>query len=470
LRAQAVDYDPEVMREFDVLGTDVAVPIFDDDQLLGVLTFNGKITGEPLTSQELELVYYLMAQLAQAIHNVQLREQITSQQRFVNEVLAHVQTGVVVVDQSNRILTVNHRAGELLDLNDKIVVGQDIRRLPSHVADVVSEALQTGREIHQQEVTLPRGQRPLGVSATRFAMAGEGAMVAIALIEDLTQVRLEQARAKELADKEFFTRLSARMSHELKNSLVSIKIFAQLLPERHEEKEFREQFSTTVTNEVNRVDVLVNNLTFFGHPLLLVNEEVVLGDLIDACLKNVTQEFERKQLAHIMNAGDKAPEPSAIPVVTVKKNFTDKFTRLEGDRIRLLQAFEHVLRNAVQSMPQGGRLTVSTSGAQPTDFPDGKLPVGGAVRLDWQDTGEGIGLEELKRVTEPFVTTRNVGVGLGLAIVKKIIERHGGWLEIDSLLGRGTTIGMVLPLQAQPHPDDELVNARLKTEASPAFK
>lgn len=475
LRAQALDsmsmdYDPEVVREFEALGTDVAVPIFDDDQLLGVLTFNGKITGEPLTSQELELVYNLMAQLAQAIHNAQLREQITSQQRFVNEVLAHVQTGVVVVGQNNRILTVNHRAGELLELNDKTVVGQDIRQLPTRVADVVFEALQTGREIHQQEVMLPPGNRPLGVSATRFAMAGEGAVIAIALIEDLTQVRLEQARAKDLADKEFFTRLSARMSHELKNSLVSIKIFAQLLPERHEEKEFREQFSTTVANEVNRVDMLVNNLTFFGHPLLLVNEAVVLGDLIDTCLKNVTQEFGRKQVAHIMNVGDKAPEPSSVPVVTVKKNFAHKLAWLEGDRIRLLQAFEHVLRNAVQSMPQGGRLTISTTDAQPTDFPDGKLPVGGAVRLDWQDTGEGIAPEDLKRVTEPFVTTRNVGVGLGLTIVKKIIERHSGRLEIDSLLGRGTTIGMILPLEAQPHPDDELVSARLKTEASSAFK
>jgi hypothetical protein len=68
------------------------------------------------------------------------------------------------------------------------------------------------------------------------------------------------------------------------------------------------------------------------------------------------------------------------------------------------------------------------------------------------------------------VTTRNVGVGLGLTIVKKIVERHGGRLKIDSLLGRGTTIAMVLPLQAQPHPDDELLRESLKAgaAASPA--
>jgi signal transduction histidine kinase len=287
-------------------------------------------------------------------------------------------------------------------------------------------------------------------------------MMAIALIEDLSQLKLEQQQARELADKEFFTRLAARMSHELKNSLVSIKIFAQLLPERYNEKEFREQFSTTVTNEVNRVDVLVNNLTFFAHPLLLVHEEVVLSDVIDACLKNVTQEFGRKQVAHLIGVGDKAPESPQAPVVTIKKNLGHKFARLEGDRIRLMQAFEHVLRNAVQSMPQGGRLSVSTADAQPSDFPEGELPPGGALRIEWRDSGTGIALEDLKRVTEPFVTTRNVGVGLGLTIVKKIVERHGGRLEIDSLLGRGTTVVMLLPLRAQPHPDDNLLNEDLK--------
>jgi len=247
---------------------------------------------------------------------------------------------------------------------------------------------------------------------------------------------------------------------------VSIKIFAQLLPERHDDKEFREQFSTTVANEVNRVDVLVNNLTFFAHPLLLVNEEIVLSDLIEGCVKNITQEFSRKQIAHVMLMGEKAPEPAPACVVTVKKNFSHKFARLEGDRIRLMQAFEHVLRNAVQSMPHGGRLSISTMDAQPGDLPGGSLPAGGAVRIDWQDSGEGIALENLKRVTEPFVTTRNVGVGLGLTIVKKIIERHGGRLDIDSMLGRGTTITMVIPVKAQPHPDDNLLGENLKAEAS----
>jgi signal transduction histidine kinase len=467
----ALDFDPQIAREFELLGMEVAVPMFDpaDAGLMGVLTFSGRITGEALANEELELAYHLLTQIAQAVRHFDLLDQIAGQQRLLGEVLANVQTGVVVVGADSHIISLNRCARALLGLGGEDFVGQPLNRLPSRVADAIFETLDSGQEIHQREVMLPRGHCPLSVSVTRFATKGDAAaeanLIAVALIEDLTQMKLQQVQARELADKEFFTRLAARMSHELKNSLVSIKIFAQLLPERYNEKEFREQFSTTVTNEVNRVDVLVNNLTFFAHPLMLVHEEVVLSDVIDACLKNVTQEFGRKQVAHIIGVGEKAPESPQAPVITMKRNFGHKIARLEGDRIRLMQAFEHVLRNAVQSMPQGGRISVSTADAQPSDFPEGNLLPGGAVRIEWLDTGTGIALEELKQVTEPFVTTRNVGVGLGLTIVKKIIERHVGRLEIDSLLGRGTTVVMLLPLKAQPHPDDNLLSENPQKEA-----
>jgi signal transduction histidine kinase len=206
------------------------------------------------------------------------------------------------------------------------------------------------------------------------------------------------------------------------------------------------------------VDVLVNNLTFFSQPLALVPEDLSLTELLDACLRNVTQEFARKQSAVLVAMGETPPEPAgSAPVIIVKRSFAHRAPRVDADRIRLIQAVEHVLRNGVQWMPQGGRLLVSTADAQAADFPAGGLPPGGAVRIDIQDTGEGIALDLVERITEPFVTTRNVGVGLGLTIVKKIIERHSGRLVIDSTLGRGAKVTLVLPVEVQPHPEDQLV-------------
>lgn len=459
LRRREAAADPRIEREFELLGTEVAVPMFDNDQLLGVLTFSGKITGEPVTNEELELVYQLASQFSQAMRNGQLSERVAAQQRLMGEVLSHVHSGVLVVDQRERIVAINDRLRSLLEMSAEPLVGKELGRIPGRVADVLFEVLSGGDANVDREVLMPRSNRPLRVRATRFEETDSGQAVVVALVEDLTQEKLQLAREREIADKEFLMRLAFRLSHELKNSLVSIKIFAQLLPERFSEKEFREQFGTVVTNEVNRVDVLVNNLTFFSHPLALVHEPVVLTDLLESCIKNITNEFGRKQLAQLVAVGSKPSEEAAgVPVVMLKKNLAHKFARLEGDKLRLMQAFEHVLRNAVQAMAAGGRLAVSTNDALPADFPNGEVPAGGAIKIDFQDSGEGISLPDLQRMTEPFVTTRNVGVGLGLTIVKKIVERHGGRLELESMLGRSTTVTIVLPVQAQPHPEDALMN------------
>jgi len=463
----ALDHDPQVAREFELLGTEIAMPMFDEDQLLGVLTFSGKITGDPLSNEELELVYHLMSQLAQAIRNMHLQAKISGQQRFMSEVLSNVQSGVVVVGQDDRILSINRPAHALLGLDNGEVVGQGLNRLPACVADALFEVLQTGQPIVEREMALPKNRRPLRLNAARFEAdlgrdrpPAAGNLMVVALIEDLTQAKIQQAHARELADKEFFARLASRLSHELKNALVSIKIFGQLLPERYGEQEFRDEFSKVVVNEVNRVDSLVGNLTFFSHPLGLVHEELRIEELLDASMRGVAQEFNRKRLLQVAVQGDPAPtngNGGDLPMVTLKKLCGHKVTKFAGDKIRLIQAFDHILRNALQALSAGGRVSISTGDAQPSDFPAGQFPEGGALKIEWLDSGEGIELVNLPRVTEPFMTTRNVGVGLGLTIVKKIVERHSGRLLVDSLFGKGTTVTVLLPVKPQPHPEDELL-------------
>ncbi len=444
-------------REFDLLGTEVAVPMLDNEQQLrGVLTLAEKVAGEPLSNDELELVYHLLEQLARTLERDELIKQAEAQRQFYTDVLTRVQTGVLIVGPDHRIVSLNPRVAELLGVTAADCGGQPLTILPACVADVVFEAMLTKQPVPRREVTLPRGARVLGMSVS-YVESGRGP-VAVALVDDLTELKRQQLAAHDAQEKEFFTRVAYRLSHELKNSLVSIKIFGQLLPERYQEKEFREQFSTIVVSEVNRVDVLVNNLTFFSQPLALVHEEFSLTEVLEACVKNVTQEFSRKQSAFLVAMGETPPEPSGnTPVIVVKRSFAHQAPRVDADRIRVIQAVEHVLRNGVQWMPKGGRLLISTTEAVATDFAAGQLPAGGAVRIDIQDTGEGIALNLLPRITEPFVTTRNVGVGLGLTIVKKIVERHSGRLLIESMLGQGTKVSLVLPVKMQAHPDDKLV-------------
>ncbi len=460
-RSDPAAAEGQIQREFELLGAEVAVPMFEDDRLGGVLTFSGRVVGEDFSHEELEMVYHLLTQLAVALRNLKLRQQVTRQQQFTSEVLANVQTGVVIVDNTESVVTLNRRAADLLGVDQAALLGRPLRELPGRIADLLYEVGQSGEPVWQHEVTLPDQQRPLGLSVSRIE-AGHGA-VTVALIDDFTQFKAEETQRREAEEREFFTRVAYRLSHELKNSLVSIKIFGQLLPERYSEKDFREEFSNVVVNEVNRVDVLVNNLTFFAQPLGLVYEEIPVTDLVDTCIDNVSRELARKKTAHLVAVGEKKPAgDDDTPVIVLKRNFSHNLPVLEGDRIRLMQAIEHLIRNAVQAMPEGGRLLISTADTEAAAYPGGVLPAGGAVRLEVKDTGEGIGLDLLPRVTEPFVTTRNVGVGLGLTIVKKILDRHSGRFTIDSMLGKGTTVTLHVPVAMQPHPEDKLLAAMAK--------
>jgi signal transduction histidine kinase len=111
---------------------------------------------------------------------------------------------------------------------------------------------------------------------------------------------------------------------------------------------------------------------------------------------------------------------------------------LPGDREQLKQAFLNLVLNALQAMPDGGTLTVVTEAAE------------GQLRIRFADTGQGIPQENLERIFNPFFTTRQEGTGLGLAITHRIIQGHGGRIEVQSLLGAGTTFTVVLPLVEGP--------------------
>lgn len=458
LRAGSNWVDDTANRQLEFLGALAVVPIHGDADLHGLIVCGAKLTGAAPGSEELELMHALAQQIARAEQRLTESQRIHEHRLFLHQLVTELPVGLVLVDPQQRILELNARARDCLALHDAPLDTLTLRRLPAPVAGLVLQAQQTRQPIPRRELQLPATRRPVAVQVATLT-APNGGPVWLLLVEDLTAWRQQQELARQAQEQEFFSRVAFRLSHELKNALVSIKIFGQLLPERYNEKDFREQFSNVVVNEVNRVDVLINNLTFFSQPLGLVYEEVALSELVDACLKNLTHEFARKKLAQLVPVGEKPDETSGLPVVTVKRTFTHKCAQIQADRIRLTQALEHVLRNAVQSMPKGGRLTVSTADVTESDWPGG-LPGGGAVKIEVTDTGEGIALDLLPRVTEPFVTTRNVGVGLGLTIVKKIIERHQGRLDIDSMLGRGTTVRLMLPVQKPPQATDATLAVR----------
>ena len=223
--------------------------------------------------------------------------------------------------------------------------------------------------------------------------------------------------------------LSAGMAHEIKNPLVTIKTFTQLLPERYDDDDFRDTFRVLVGDEVKRID---SHRQPVAH--LLAAGQAAHGGYppvtrcSDNSLRLVEQELRRKNIAH-------------------RARFRLTLDLIRGDADLLSQAFVELLPQRRRRHGDGGgfafrrarRTTIPRHASwTPAAHADGFAPHATIV-----DSGEGIKEKDLARIFDPFFTTKSNGTGLGLAVAHGIIEEHGGIIDVQSELGKGTTVSVI---------------------------
>jgi signal transduction histidine kinase len=216
--------------------------------------------------------------------------------------------------------------------------------------------------------------------------------------------------------------ISATFAHEIKNPLTSIKTFAQLLPERHSDTEFRENFSRIVLDGVNRIDGIIKDLLDFSSGKISVEMSTLnVTGIIDNVIDEVVTQLQLKNKK-----------------ISIEKDYENIEVNMSGDGKRLRQAFANIIMNGCQSIPDNrddGKIRVSIN--------PGEENVGIIIA----DNGDGISPADVPRIFEPFFSTKTIGAGLGLAITKKIIEDHYGKIEVDSILKKGTTFRITLPVK-----------------------
>jgi two-component system, NtrC family, sensor histidine kinase AtoS len=218
----------------------------------------------------------------------------------------------------------------------------------------------------------------------------------------------------------FWTDLAASMSHEIRNPLVAIKTFAQLLPERFEDPDFRKDFNEIVVQEIDRLDKIITQINNFAHPSELVMKPVDVRSSVKKAI-----ELARVRVAKNGVAVD-TTLPSDLP-------------RILGDEKALTEAFAHLVANAAeatsgQSKP---RITLAAKPIREGDRASG-------VIITVQDNGKGISPDLREKIFSPFCTTKARGMGLGLPIVKRTIFDHNGRVDIDSN-PHGTSVSVMLP-------------------------
>lgn len=214
--------------------------------------------------------------------------------------------------------------------------------------------------------------------------------------------------------------LSAVLAHEIRNPLGSIKGTAEILRDDYHPGDKKYEFLEILIKEADRLNRVVEDFLGLARPLPVERELIDLEAELGEVLTLVSQEAMGRGISLEL-------VPGHLPAV-------------HGDRERLRQVFLNIILNGIHATGRGGSLRVS---AGQVTLGDSRTP---GVEVSFADTGTGIDPEKLPRIFEPFYTTKSGGTGLGLAIAQRIVESHGGTIDVESTLGKGTTFRVKLPV------------------------
>jgi len=357
--------------------------------------------------------------------------------RDLSGVLDAVLAGIVVLDAEGRVELLNSAACRILETSAEAALNRPVETLfgPEHsVPKMVRTVVKTGGSANENELRIERrGGDDLVVDVAAsplFDDAGPPSGAVLALRDRTIQKTLE----KRVADRESiaaFGDIAAGIAHEVKNPLGGIRGAAEILVSRIEEPRSKE-IAELIVREVERIAALVDDLMVFTP-----------GDAMRFDPQNI-----HRLLDEVLELLSLDPISEGVEI---QRHYDPSIPELRADGDRLTQVFLNLARNALQAMaPAGGTLVVRTR--MPLDH---RLSdEGGAhiptLAVEISDTGPGIAADVLHRLATPFFTTRADGTGLGLAVSRNWVSRHGGSMRIESSVGEGTAVEVVLPLRRNP--------------------
>ncbi|MEY2540938.1 MAG: hypothetical protein QOI22_540 [Verrucomicrobiota bacterium] len=432
-RARPTPQLERVMRQLDSLQIAVAIGIFARDHLAGVMLLGPRVSGRIYGSVEQNALQVLSGQLAVAIENARLFTEVQNAKIYNETLLENLTTGVIAAGPEERITVFNNEAGQITELNPREIEDQYLDKLPVPLRETLRKTLQTGESQENQELTLRSGDRSVVVRASSSIFHGEdgamlGALMVLTDITALKRLELQIRRSDRLAS---LGTLSAGMAHEIKNPLVSIKTFAQLLPERYQDSDFRETFSNLIGHEIERIDSLVNQLLRFARPAKPILQPMHVHEILEKSLLLVGHRLYQKD-------------------IKLTRFWEANVDTIRADADQLEQVFLNFFINAMDAMKTGGELNVHTEIRTDEEWVSAFTQTNGEtheiLRITIRDTGDGIRGEDIPHVFDPFFTTKDYGTGLGLSVVHGIIQEHGGQIEVESELKKGTAFHILLPL------------------------
>jgi two-component system nitrogen regulation sensor histidine kinase GlnL len=349
--------------------------------------------------------------------------------------VAGLPDAVVGVDDGQRIVLWNPAAEALLGRSARRVTGRMLKEVfPSDTSLVrhLTDTLATGESRSESEATVETGDgRVVHVSVMTAPLAGRsGALdAAVAVVRDISRLHQLEAEVRRGETLAAIGRVAVGLAHEIRNPLGAIRGAVQLLKRELGDEARWGEYTDVLLQEVTRVNRIIEMLLDLGRPVTL--RPVPL---------NLHQLLERVALL--------SQELAAVSGVQIQRRYDPSLPPILADEDRLLQVFHNLVRNAIEAMPSGGRLTLISRLSMNPLFTKVDLGAGQRSMAEVQVVDEGGGIPEAAhpKLFTPFFTTKEKGLGLGLALCHRILEEHRGAIQVTSEPGRGTTVSCFIPI------------------------
>ena len=450
--------DPRLTREIvkrEGMRAEVIVPLKAKGKVVGTLA-GAMRESRQFLSEEVELLTTIGSQIGMGIENSQLyqRERLAAQQalaseRRYREIFEDAHDAIWIHDSNGNIIAANKATEDRVGYSSKELLGMNVRDFLAEeglsLARQIRRKLFLGETVDQPyEQRLIRRDRTEAILKLTTNLSREDDK-----LKGFQNIARDVTREKEMQDKLRATyrelseshqrlkesqeqliqaekltslgQLAASIAHEVNNPLSGVLAYTQLLAKKvrgdNIPKEVALQYLSKMEAELTRSTKLIRHLLDFARQSPPALRQLNLNDVVN-------------------RAFDLAAHSAELQHVQIVRELDPSLPNLMADFDQLHQVCTNLILNAIQAMPQGGKLTLRTSVSN------------GQLKIEVQDTGCGISPENMRKLFTPFFTTKHEvkGVGLGLAISYGIIQRHHGRIEVESKKGEGTTFTIYLPL------------------------
>lgn len=341
---------------------------------------------------------------------------------FTERIMESMTSGVLIFDRLGKVTYANHEISRMLGrpFPEGWSLETDRDKLPPKLIELMQDVLKTNITVENEKIKVRHATPAKIVEVNAFPFRNEqgGMLGTVFFIKDITQISAMEEQLKRADRLSALGVLAAGIAHEIRNPLTGMKMIVQLLESEFSQDDSRREPLWIIQKEIDRLEAIIGNLLDFARPTKPKAVEVNVEKVVDDCFLLVKNQLKKQG-------------------VNYEKKVQNSLPLVIGDPDQLKQVFINIITNAIQALGPGGALTVIL------DHRDEALVIA------FEDTGYGIPSDRLQDIFNPFMTTKEDGTGLGLSMAQRIVEEHGGKIEVQSSVGEGSTFYVYLPGKAE---------------------